>query len=260
MKVEYFHVDAFADKLFSGNPAGVCLLDKWLPEQVMLNIAAENNLSETAFVIPTGDYFKIRWFTPQVEVELCGHATLASSHVLFNHKGFSRHILKFRSQTEELTVEKGKDLLYLNFPSRPPTPSPIHPELISAFNVRPLEILSNGRAYFLVFQEEKTVRDLQPDMSILSRLDQVGVIVTAPGNETDFVSRFFAPKEGIPEDPVTGSAHCTLIPYWAKRLSKTSMTAFQVSARGGRLWCEDMGDRVKIGGKAVTYLQGWIDV
>jgi PhzF family phenazine biosynthesis protein len=259
MKIEYYHVDAFTDKPFSGNPAGVCLLNRWLPDELMQKIAFENGLSETAFIVFEKDNYRIRWFTPEVEVDLCGHATLASAHVLFHHKGVVSSVISLRSNTEFLVVSKKEEILVLNFPSRPAVPSAVHPLLAQALGYNPVEVLSS-RDYLAVYPSEEIVRNLKPDMALLSQLDKFGIIVTAPGNKVDFVSRFFCPRQGIPEDPVTGSAHCTLIPYWSKRLSKPVMTALQVSRRGGRLFCENAGERVNIGGQAVTYSQGFIEV
>ncbi len=258
MKIEYFHVDAFTDAVFGGNPAGVCLLDEWLPADMMQKIAAENRHSETAFVIPAEKHFDIRWFTPSVEVSLCGHATLASAHVLCRHKGYSGSRIEFQSRFEPLAVEKNGGLLYLDFPSQPVSILEAPSGLEAALGQKPVEVLGDRR-YLVRLSSEKTVRDLKPDMALLGKVDKP-VVVTAPGDEVDFVSRFFAPGYGIPEDPVTGSAHCSLIPYWSQKLGKKNLTAVQVSARGGRLYCEDKGERVKIGGEAVTYLQGWIEV
>jgi predicted PhzF superfamily epimerase YddE/YHI9 len=259
MKIEFFHVDAFTEKPFSGNPAGVCLLDQWISDELMQHIAFENGLSETAFIVPEAAYYRIRWFTPEVEVDLCGHATLALAHVLFHHKGRTSPIITFRSNTDSLIVEKVGHKLVLDFPSRPPVSCKTPSILKQALGYDPVEVLCS-RDYLVVYPTEEIVRNLKPDMVLLSQIDKFGVIVTAPGNEGDFVSRFFCPGEGIPEDPVTGSAHCTLIPYWSKRLSKSVMVAQQVSLRGGRLFCEDAGDRVKIGGHAVTFLQGYIEI
>jgi PhzF family phenazine biosynthesis protein len=258
MQIEFFHIDAFTDQAFAGNPAGVCLLDKWLPADLMQRIAFENGLSETAFIVPAGPYFEIRWFSPKVEVDLCGHTTLASAHVLFRHKGFKGSSIEFHSNTDCLMVEKTGDILVLDFPARPPVPCPTPRGLIQALSRQPIEVLS-ARDYLAVFPSEEIVRKLKPDITLLSQLDKA-VIVTARGKDVDFVSRFFAPIYGIPEDPVTGSSHCTLIPYWSKKLSKSSLVALQVSPRGGRLYCQNQGDRVKIGGNAVTYLEGHLSV
>ncbi len=222
----------------------------------MQSIATENNLSETAFVVPAGPHFEIRWFTPQAEIDLCGHATLASGHVLFQHKKFSGSSIEFYSKSGLLTVERNGDILVLDFPSRPPVPCTIPPGLGQALGQHPLAVLT-ARDYLVVFPSEEIVRKLQPDIALLNQLEKA-VIVTAWGKEVDFVSRFFAPIYGIPEDPVTGSSHCTLIPYWSKQLSKDILVALQVSARGGKLYCQNCGDRVKIGGHAATYLQSYL--
>ncbi len=258
MQIEFFHIDAFTDHAFAGNPAGVCLLDKWLHVDLMQRIASENGLSETTFIVPAGPHFEIRWFTPKVEIDLCGHGTLASAHVLFRHKGFTASIIEFHSNTDRLMVEKTGDILALDFPARPPVPCPMPPGIIEALSHQPIEVLS-ARDYLVAFPSEEIVRKLKPDMALLSQLDKA-VIVTAKGEKVDFVSRFFAPIYGIPEDPVTGSSHCTLIPYWSKQLSKSSLVALQVSPRGGRLYCQNKGDRVNIGGNAVTYLHGYLSV
>ena len=258
MQIELFHVDAFTSQVFTGNPAGVCILDKWLPADLMQSIASENNLPETAFVIPEGPLFKIRWFTPGIEVDLCGHATLASAHVLFRHKNFTGSKIEFHSNSGLLTVEKNGDILVLDFPARPPIPCTKPAGLHQALGQQPIEVLS-ARDYLVLFPSEEIIRKLKPDIALLSQLDKA-VIVTARGKEVDFVSRFFAPTYGISEDPVTGSSHCTLIPYWSKQLSKSTLVALQVSPRGGKLYCQDKIDRVKIGGHAITYLQGYFKV
>lgn len=251
-------VDAFTSRLFGGNPAAVCPLDKWLDDSLMKKIAAENNLSETAFFVENKGRYQIRWFTPAEEVDLCGHATLASSFVYFNFINPEASRIIFDSQSGELIVDKEGDVLSLNFPSQKPAPV-IAPEknLLEAFDINPVEVLM-GTKRFLVYEKEETVRNMKPDMSILKYLPGDGVIITAPGNEVDFVSRFFAPNIGIDEDPVTGSAHTHLIPYWSEKLGKKKMTALQVSSRVGELECEDLGERVKISGKAVLYSQGKI--
>jgi PhzF family phenazine biosynthesis protein len=262
--IPFFHVDAFASERFKGNPAGVCLLGKALPDAVMQSIAAENNLPETAFVLRGREHLELRWFTPAVEVDLCGHATLAAAHVLFAHtrapSGASVARIEFQSKSGPLAVERDGELLVLDFPSRPAAACEAPEALVRGLGSAPLEVLGS-RDYLCVYAREEDVASLRPDMSLLAGLDRFGVIATAPGSgAVDFVSRFFAPGEGIPEDPVTGSAHCTLIPYWAKRLGKTKLSARQVSARGGELACELAGDRVRIGGRAVTYLRGEIEI
>jgi PhzF family phenazine biosynthesis protein len=260
MRIPFYHVDAFTDRLFRGNPAGVCLLEKELPADAMQCIAAENNMPETAFVLRSTAAIGIRWFTPTVEVDLCGHATLAAAHVLFRHAGHPGSRVEFTSQSGPLAVDLDGELLVLDFPCRPPTPCPAPDALIRGLGAAPLEVMGS-RDYFCVYGSAEDVAGLRPDMNMLAGLERFGVIVTAPGSgDVDFVSRFFAPADGIPEDPVTGSAHCTLIPYWSGRLGKKRLVARQVSARGGELACEDAGDRVRIGGRAVTYLQGWIEI
>jgi len=259
--MRYFHVDAFAQTPFTGNPAGVCPLDAWPPAALMQQIAAENSLAETAFIVPrtgTQAEYDIRWFTPAVEIDLCGHATLASAHVLFEHLGFAETQVTFHSQSGPLRVTRAADgRLTLDFPSRPPQELPTHPTgLTDALGATPLRVLA-ARDLLVVFNSEAEVRALKPDMARLAALEYVGVIATAPGTgELDFVSRFFGPRVGVPEDPVTGSAHSTLIPYWAEKLGKTELRARQVSPRGGDLWCRLRGDRVDISGYAVTYAAG----
>lgn len=259
--MRYFHVDAFAQTPFTGNPAGVCPLDAWPPAALMQQIAAENSLAETAFIVPrtgTAAEYDIRWFTPAVEIDLCGHATLASAHVLFEHLGFAETQVTFHSQSGPLRVTRAADgRLTLDFPSRPPQELPTHPTgLTDALGATPLRVLA-ARDLLVVFNSEAEVHALKPDMARLAALEYVGVIATAPGTgELDFVSRFFGPRVGVPEDPVTGSAHSTLIPYWAEKLGKTELRARQVSPRSGDLWCRLRGDRVDISGYAVTYAAG----
>ncbi|MPZ18471.1 MAG: PhzF family phenazine biosynthesis isomerase [Luteitalea sp.] len=259
MKLPLYQVDAFTNRLFGGNPAAVVPLDDWLPDELLAAIAAENNLAETAFVIPRPDVIPLRWFTPTVEVDLCGHATLATAHVLFHHRFPALERLTFSTRSGNLIVTRDGDLLSMDFPARPGTPIEVTDELTSALGVRPREA-HLASDLLVVLHSEAEVRALRPDMRAVEALDAFAVIVSAPGDATDFVSRFFAPRAGIPEDPVTGSAHCTLVPYWASRLAKSSLTARQVSARGGELECELRGDRVVIGGRAVEYLHGEISV
>ena len=258
MKIPYFVVDAFASELFQGNPAGVCPLLKWLDDATMQNIATENNLSETAFFVPRDGDYELRWFTPAAEVDLCGHATLASAFILFAELGAPGDTVRFHSKSGVLTVSRNNDILTLDFPSRPPVPCVAPDTLIRALGKNPLEVLK-ARDYFCVFAKDDEVRSLKPDFALLATLNQM-VIVTAPGTDCDFVSRFFAPSAGVPEDPVTGSAHCTLIPYWAGRLGRNKFFARQVSRRGGELFCELAGERVHIGGKAVLYSRGQIEI
>jgi PhzF family phenazine biosynthesis protein len=258
MKLEYFEVDAFASKPFHGNPAGICPLEKWLDDDLMQNIAAENNLSETAFFVPRGDDYELRWFAPSVEIDLCGHATLASAFILFSELGRSGDQVRFHSKSGPLVVSRKGDILTLDFPSRPPKPATIPDALIAGLGKKPVQTLK-ARDYFALYESAKDVKSLKPDLALLGTLDEK-VIVTAPGVDCDFVSRFFAPTAGVPEDPVTGSAHCTLIPYWSARLGKTKMFARQISQRGGELFCELAGERVLIGGKAVLYSRGQIEI
>lgn len=258
MKLPLYQVDAFTDKLFSGNPAAVCPLEDWLPDELMQNIAMENNLAETAFVVPRDADFQIRWFTPTVEVDLCGHATLAAAHILFDHQQHPDNEIRFHSRSGVLPVRKHGDSLILDFPA-----DKIHAvEVLSAFTdalkMKPIEAYKGLSDYMFVFENESQISSLQPDFRALSELDARGIIVTAKGNDVDFVSRFFAPQVGIDEDPVTGSAHTTLTPYWAGVLGKNELTAIQISSRRGYLQCKYLGERVEIRGKAKTYLKGEI--
>ncbi|OQX27873.1 MAG: isomerase [Desulfobacteraceae bacterium IS3] len=261
MRLPIFQVNAFTDKIFSGNPAAVCPLEHWLSDAVMQHIATENAVAETAFFISRNDGFEIRWFTPEIEMDLCGHATLATAHVIARHLHYHQSSITFRSQSGDLVVTVEENLLTLNLPSRKPIPSQIPQIILDAIAVEPAAILK-ARDYVLVFEDEDIIRQLEPKRSLFDQinLDPGGVVVTAPGKETDFVSRFFTPQASIFEDPVTGSSHCSLIPYWSERLGKESMLAMQLSARGGKLYCKNVGDRVLISGKAVTYLEGQITV
>ena len=264
--MQYHVIDVFADKLFGGNPAGVCLLDQWLTDDVLQNIAAENNLSETAFVFKQDGYYDLRWFTPEIEVDLCGHATVASAFVLFEEAEKSAVEIKFKTMSGMMAVTREDNLLYLDFPSRPVAPCPMYQSFKSAFGITP--IAAYKAADFLVYVDSAEVlQSISPDFELLKHIkadaglddDSFGIIVTAKGNDCDFVSRFFAPNAGIAEDPVTGRAHSSLIPFWSEKLNKKVMTAKQLSKRGGVLLCEDNGERVKIGGKAVLYLRGEIN-
>lgn len=261
MKIPMIQVDAFASTVFSGNPAAVCLLETWPPDATLQAIAAENNLSETAFLVRRGEGFELRWFTPLVEVGLCGHATLASAHVLFEHRSWPEKTIRFQTRKAgELIVEKKGERLEMDFPARPPQPIPAPDGLANALGITPLAVLGSEEDLLAVLPNERSVRTLGPDFSSAVMRDTRGVIVTAKGDAVDFVSRFFAPAVGIPEDPVTGSAHCVLIPYWSRKLGKKALHALQVSARGGELFCADRGPRVGIAGSAVTYLEGTIHV
>ena len=257
MNIPIYQVDAFTDKPFGGNPAAVCPLEEWLSPELMQSIAAENNLSETAFFVRNDKIFELRWFTPMIEVDLCGHATLASAHVLFNHLGYSEEQIAFSTVSGELRVTRENSRLILDFPATPPSPAGIKEGLIQGLGKRPTEV-HKSRDYLAVFGSEADILSLKPNFDILGKLDCLGIIVSAKGENCDFVSRFFAPAAGIDEDPVTGSAHTTLIPFWAERLKKNILHAFQLSRRKGELFCEYAGDRVKIGGHAVTFFVGEI--
>jgi len=260
MEIPIYQVDAFTSRPFAGNPAAVCPLESWLDDARMQDIAAENNLSETAFFVRRGDRYDLRWFTPAVEVDLCGHATLASAFVLMNHLDHNGGEIRFDSRSGELIVRRLDDgLLCLDFPARAPERCAPHPRLIEGLGAHPLEILGS-QDYLVVYASEEDVRSLRPNMDILSTMDRFAVIVTAPGSTVDFVSRFFAPGAGVPEDPVTGRAHCTLIPYWSRRLGKKKLEARQVSARGGELSCQDRGERVWIAGRCTLFMKGVITV
>jgi PhzF family phenazine biosynthesis protein len=260
MRLPLYQIDAFTDRLFGGNAAAVVPLEGWLPESQMQAIAAENNLSETAFFVRAGDRYRIRWFTPKVEAILCGHATLASAYVIFEQLEPRRERIDFETrQGDLLTVTRHGNELALNFPARPADPIAPVPLLTAALGRTPQQVLAASRDYLAVYEREEDVAGLTPDFAALARLDRRGIIATAPGaGAFDFVSRFFAPASGIPEDPVTGSAHCTLIPYWAERLGKTRLKARQISARIGDLSCEHRGERVTIAGRCVLYMEGTI--
>lgn len=261
MDIPIFQVDAFTSDLFGGNPAAVCLLEEWPDDSILQSIGAENNLSETAFLVPVDGAYELRWFTPTVEVALCGHATLAAAHVLFDFIGYTRGTITFRTRMSgELQVSKEEGQLELNFPAAPVTPITPPPHLLEALGVDSGEVFSAGEDVMVVLDEERAVRELQPDIPLLAEVECRGVIVTAPGEEVDFVSRFFCPRVGIAEDPVTGSAHTALIPYWADHLGKDDLHAFQVSSRGGELFCRNEADRVRIAGNAVLYLTGTISL
>jgi PhzF family phenazine biosynthesis protein len=265
MRLKMYQVDAFTPEPFRGNPAAVCPLERWLPDGTMQNIALENNLSETAFFVREGGAFALRWFTPTVEVDLCGHATLASAFVLFHVLNEPGERVEFRTRSGSLSVARRGDLLELDFPAKPPRACDPPPGLIDALGAEPADVLvAIGGAghgnYLAVYDSERAVRGLAPDFAVLRRLEGYGVIATAPGDSVDFVSRYFAAAYGVDEDPVTGSSHCTLTPYWAGRLGKSDLSAQQVSKRGGDLRCRLAGDRVHIAGHAVLYLWGEIEV
>jgi len=257
MKIPLYQIDAFSNHIFSGNPAAVCPLKEWLEDSLLQAIAQENNLSETAFFVPEGNGYHIRWFTPVAEVDLCGHATLATAFVIFNYFDTSSSHVSFHSKSGSLTVVKKDELLSMDFPSQPPVLCEAPKELLDGVGKEPLEVLCS-EDYVAVFSSENDIIELNPDMAILKKLDLRGVIVTARGKNVDFVSRFFAPKFGVNEDPVTGSAHCALTPYWANKMNKKNLHAYQVSQRGGELFCKDNGNRVIISGRAIQYMEGSI--
>ncbi len=260
MKLKLYQVDAFADQVFKGNPAAICPLDQWLDDDLMQAIAVENNLSETAYFVPKGDGFELRWFTPAAEVDLCGHATLASAYVVFSHISPEAEEVAFDTRSGRLTVTRGKDgSLAMDFPSQPGREIAVSEEVIRALGAEP-SALFLSEDLMAVFERESQIRAIEPELPAVKKLDGRGVIITAPGEEVDFVSRFFAPKHNIPEDPVTGSAHCMLTPYWAERLGKTVLSARQISARGGDLACTLEGERVRIAGRAAEYMTGDISL
>ncbi len=260
MQIPYYQIQAFTHEPFGGNPAGVCALEQWLPDELLQRIATENQFSETAFYVPESPgQYALRWFSPRMEVDLCGHATLAAAHALWHHGGEAQPEITFLTRSGSLHVSREKGRLAMNFPARPAIAFEPPADTALALSAAP-EFCGKARDYLFVLKDEEQVRHLRPDLERLAAWDTFGIIVTAPGREVDFVSRFFAPRAGIPEDPVTGSAHCTLIPYWAERLGKKELTARQLSPRGGELFCEALGDRVKIAGQAKTYCQGLIEL
>jgi len=261
MKQRMYQVDAFAETVFTGNPAAVCPLDTWLSDEIMQKIAMENNLAETAFFVKKDEIYELRWFTPKVEVDLCGHATLAAAYVLFNHENFNEKVVRFYSpRSGELTVTKNGDLLTLNFPADVYQQIGLSDEIRDAFNKMPLSAYKGKTDYLLVFDKEDDIKTLVPGFDAIARLGGRGLIATAKGDTVDFVSRFFAPQSGVYEDPVTGSAHTTLVPYWHSRLCKSEMTAIQLSERKGYLQCKYLNDRVEISGQGKLYLVGEIFV
>jgi PhzF family phenazine biosynthesis protein len=262
MNVPIYQVDAFANRRFAGNPAAVMVLDEFAEDSRLQAIAAENNLAETAFLVADGEDFRLRWFTPTVEVPLCGHATLASAAVVMERLSPQRRRVVFHSVSGPLPVDRTATGYKMNFPTRPPQPSPIPGALVDALGVRPREVVTDGFNYLALLESADQVRRLAPDLPAVAKLDRVGVIVTAAGDRAyDFVSRYFAPAKGIPEDPVTGGAHCALAPYWAGRLNKTEFRAFQASQRGGEMICRLVGDdRVELEGTCVFYLEGRAEI
>ncbi|KAF3978565.1 MAG: PhzF family phenazine biosynthesis protein [Methylococcales symbiont of Iophon sp. n. MRB-2018] len=259
MKLSLYQIDAFANKPFEGNPAAICSLDEWLSDDLMQSIATENNLSETAFFVKTNKGYSIRWFTPVHEVDLCGHATLASAYVIFNILKYEEDEILFESKSGLLKVKKNKDWLEMNFPSQPPIKCPVPKQLLEAFDEDPIECL-RSEDYVLVFKNEESILNANPNMSLLSELDLRGVVITSTSESYDFISRFFAPKYGINEDPVTGSSFTQLIPYWSKKLDKQTLNAKQVSKRGGEVGCTYLNERVKISGRAIKYMDAVIEI
>lgn len=259
MKIRQYQIDAFATRVFEGNPAAVCPLENWLDDGMLKAIAEENNLSETAFFVPAQEGFELRWFTPVAEVELCGHATLAAAHVIFEHLGYAEPVITFETRSGKLFVQRKGGRLEMDFPASPPAPREIPEILARGLGHRPIEVLV-ADDYMAVFDSEACIRAITPDFALLGQLDLRGVIITSAGTDVDFVSRVFAPKFGIPEDPVTGSAHCTLAPYWSGKLGKTILNARQLSRRGGNLVCEMKGDRVILSGFAVTFMEAEITI
>lgn len=258
MEIPIYQIDAFSSKVFGGNPAALCPLDSWLPEATMQAIAMENNLSETAFFVAEKEGYRIRWFTPRAEVALCGHATLASAHLLFSELGHRGRQIRFYSLSGELSVTKIAEGLQMDFPAQPPVACEVPEGLLPALGVFSNEVYFSAEDYIVVCASETDVRDLEPNFNALEKIPCRGIMVTAQGDEVDFVSRFFAPAMGVNEDPVTGSAHCKLTPLWAQRLGKRQLRARQLSERGGELFCEWAGERVLITGQATKYLQGTI--
>ncbi|MDR6562684.1 MULTISPECIES: PhzF family phenazine biosynthesis protein [unclassified Arcicella] len=260
MNLTIYQLDAFTNEVFAGNPAAVVPLTEWITDELMQKIAAENNLAETAFYVAEGEQFHIRWFTPTVEVNLCGHATLATAYTIFEYAKYLKTTIEFKSKSGVLKVAKKDDLLELDFPVDIPVVAETPEELIEGLGIKPQETLKGITDYFLVFENESQVKALKPDFKTIAKVKCRGIIVTAKGDKVDFVSRFFGPQSGIDEDPVTGSAHTTLTPYWAEKLGKNILTAKQISARGGELLCTLVGDRVKMAGKVAPYLIGEIIV
>lgn len=260
MKLSIYQVDAFTDNVFGGNPAAVCPLKEWISADLMQKIAFENNLSETAFFVREGDVFGLRWFTPRVEVDLCGHATLATAHVLFNELGYDKEEINFETKVGRLVVKKEEGRLMMDFPTTQMPRVSAPPILFQALGVHPTDEVFKTDDYMVILEKEKHLADLNPDFKMLKEVNARGIIVTAPGDDVDFVSRFFAPQVGIDEDPVTGSAHTKLTPYWSEKLGKEEMSALQISERIGTLTVRYKGERVEILGNALTFLRGEIEV
>ena len=259
MDIPLYQVDAFTSKVFSGNPAAVCILKHWIDDVLLQSIAAENNLSETAFLVPADDGFDLRWFTPTTEVTLCGHATLAAASVVMARREWTGDEVPFRTRwSGRLAVTRRDGLFVMDFPARSAGTFDAPPGLEEALGVTPRDVFASEEDMLVILDDERAVRSARPDMTVLERLPFRGVIITARGDESDIVSRFFAPRVGVPEDPVTGSSHCVLAPYWARELGKKELHALQVSERGGELWCAPSGDRVFISGETALYSEGMI--
>ncbi|MCF8298080.1 MAG: PhzF family phenazine biosynthesis protein [Saprospiraceae bacterium] len=259
MKIPIYQVDAFTDKLFGGNPAAVCPLYDWLDDELLQNIAAENNLSETAFIVSKDNDYELRWFTPEIEIDLCGHATLAAAHVIFNYLDYKKDTIKFLTKSQSLTVSREASILSLDFPATEAIEVEPPFDLLKGLSVIPTKVYKS-RDFMVIYESEDEINSIKPNYRLLRTLDCLGIIITAPGKDVDFVSRFFAPKAGLNEDPVSGSAHTTLIPYWAKRLKRNNLSASVLSNRRGELYCEYHDSRVYIKGKAVTFLKGEIEI
>lgn len=259
MRIPIYQIDAFTNELFRGNPAAVCPLEEWIDDNIMQKIAKENNLSETAFFIKRGNLYELRWFTPEFEIDLCGHATLAAAYVIFEYLEKDLNEISFNTKSGKLKVVKKNTLLSMVFPSREGNKCDITEELVEALGKKPLE-LYKSRDYMAVFEKEEDIINLNPDMEKLKKINAFGIIVTAKGSDMDFVLRYFIPDSVIDEDSVTGSAHCTLIPYWRKILNKDKFVTRQLSNRSGILYCRDLGDKVEISGEAVFYLEGYINI
>lgn len=261
MKIKIYQVDAFTDELFKGNPAAVCpLLNDWLDSSLMQNIAMENNRAETAFYIQKNNNYYIRWFTPFTEIDLCGHATLATAHVMFNYENYKNNDINFDSNSGNLYIKKENEYITMNFPTDKIRKIKITDEIKSCFDINPIEVFKGKTDYMLIYENEKQIKNIKYDLKRISEIKARGIIITAKGEDCDFVSRFFAPQSGIDEDPVTGSAHTTLTPYWSKILNKNELRAIQLSKREGLLICRNKNDRTEISGKAKTYMIGEIEL
>ena len=259
MNIPIFQVDAFTGTVFSGNPAAVCPLEHWLEDELLQAIASENNLPETAFFVDRGDYYQIRWFTPQMEVTCCGHGTLAAAFIIATKINPEKNKILFGTHKGELAVSIDHELISITFPANDPVPCDAPGNLLNAFNIHPVEVLASNY-YMAVYENEEQIYLIKPYMALIKELDRLGVIITAPGRDFDFVSRFFAPSMGIPEDSVSSSAHCIMTPYWSKKYKKDKLTACQLSKRGGELICQYLDHRVIISGKASLYLEGIITI